>query len=214
MVGWFLRLVFWIFLIGYGTSGLAQNTRIVLSGTILHSKTRQPLPSITILKPSINRGTISDEAGKFKILVQPGDTLLIRALGFKSLHYVVHSQVQADVNVDILLEEGSYELPEVKVVGGLDYEKVNRVLRNMKKPAQPRVVVKPPEPKPLYPEKKFEPTAPTIENPASLLYDMLSKEGKEKRILQEMAEEKRMLEERKKQQAYDSLFKDRNVGFR
>jgi hypothetical protein len=134
------------------------------------------------------------------------------------VQYLVHQRAQSDLSIDILLEEGSLELPEVKVVGGLDYEKVNRALRNMKKPPPPKVAVKPPPPKPLYEEKKSEPVAPSIENPASLLYDMLSKEGKDKRKVAELQEEtaaqKKALEDKKKQQAYDSLFLNRNRDMR
>ena len=201
-----------------GNSGIYAQTSLKLTGTILHAQTRKPLEGITILKTNTGRGTISDAAGLFRLMVQPDDTLLIRAVGFQSQRYVVHTRAQTDFTVEILLQEGSLTLPEVKVVGGLDYEKVNRALRNMKKPPQPKVAVKPPAPEPLYEEKKTVPVAPTIENPASLLYDMLSKEGKDRRKLEEIQEEealkKKMQEERRKQQAYDSLFINRNRDMR
>ena len=212
----YLYSVSFIILMCCSTSAFSQ-TIVKLTGTIRHAQTRQLLPGVTILKFSTNRGTISDEKGQFRLLVIPGDTLLIRAVGFKPLQYLVHTRVRADLEADIFLEEGSLELPEVKVVGGLDYEKVNRALRNMKKPPAPKVAVKTPEPEPLFPEVKGVPNAPSIENPASLLYDMFSKEGKNRRQLEawlaEEAQKKKALQEKKKQQAYDSLFQDRNRGF-
>lgn len=216
MLARYFCFAFWLLVTLCGTGALAQTT-LKLTGTILHAQTRKPLPSITVLKTSTHRGTISDINGQFRIMVSPGDTLLIRAVGFKPLHYVVHSKAQNDLSEDILLEEGSLELPEVKIVGGLDYEKVNRALRNMKKPPPPKVALKPEDPKPLFPETKGVPPAPTLENPASLLYDALSKEGKDRRrleaMLEEAAQKKKALEEKKKRQAYDSLFQDRNKGF-
>lgn len=201
-----------------GSTSLFAQVNLRLTGTIRHARTKAPLQSITIIKTATSRGTISDAGGVFRINVQPGDTLLIRAVGFKTQRYVVHTRAQQDLTVDIFLEEGSLELPEVKVVGGLDYEKVNRALRNMKKPPAPKVAVKPPAPEPLYEEKKTVPVAPTLENPASLLYDMLSKEGKDKRkleeILAEEAAQKNSLAEKKKQAAYDSLFLNRNRDIR
>jgi len=90
-------------------------------------------------------------------------------------------------------------------------------LRNQKKPPAPKVAVKPPAPKPLYPEFKGVPITPTIANPISFLYDMFSTEGKDKRklaeILAEDAARRQAIEDKKKQQAYDSLFLDRNAGF-
>ncbi|MDB5263683.1 MAG: hypothetical protein JWQ14_2966 [Adhaeribacter sp.] len=201
-----------------GNPGLFAQSTLRLTGTIRHAQTKTPLESITVIKTATGRGTVSDAAGVFRILVQPGDTLVIRAVGFKTQRYVVHARAQNDLTVQILLEEGSLELPEVKVVGGLDYEKVNRALRNMKKPPAPKVAVKPPAPEPLYKDKKTVPVAPTLENPASLIYDALSKEGKDKRKLEELrAEEvarKEALEAIKKQRAYDSLFLNRNRDLR
>jgi hypothetical protein len=217
MINRLLRVFLLLFLLGSGT-GLYAQSPVKLTGTILHAQTRKPLESVTVLKTATGRGTISDASGIFRLMVQPNDTLLIRAVGFKSQRYVVHPRAQSDFAVQILLEEGSLELPEVKVVGGLDYEKVNRALRNMKKPPEPKVAVKPPAPEPLFEDKKTVPVAPTLENPASLLYDMLSKEGKDKRKLEEIqaeeAAKKRALAEKKKQQAYDSLFRNRNRDIR
>jgi hypothetical protein len=210
--------IFLFLLIFCGSTSLFAQSNLRLTGTVLHAKTKAPLEGITVIKTASGRGTVSDAAGVFRIMVTPGDTLLIRAVGFKSQRYVVHPRAQNDLTVQILLEEGSLELPEVKVVGGLDYEKVNRALRNMKKPPAPKVVVKPPAPKPLYKEKKTVPVAPTLENPASLIYDALSKEGKDKRKLEEiLAEEaarKKALEDKKKQEAYDSVFLNRNRDLR
>lgn len=217
MTGWYLRILFFLFLF-CGAPSLYAQTTFKLSGTVRHAQTKNPLESITILKKATGRGTITNAAGGFVILVQPSDTVIIRAVGFKTQQYLVHQRTQADLTIDIFLEEGSLELPEVKVVGGLDYEKVNRALRNMKKPPEPKVAVKPPPPKPLYEEKKWEDVPPSIENPASLLYDMLSKEGKDKRKVAELLEaeaaKKKALEDKKKQQAYDSLFLNRNRDMR
>jgi hypothetical protein len=184
MTNWLVRIFLFLAVWFSGFSLLAQTT-YKLTGTVRHAQTRQPLESVTVLKKANNRGTITNAAGAFAILVQPNDTVIIRAVGFKTEQYLVHPRTQSDLNIDILLEEGSLELPEVKVVGGLDYEKVNRALRNMKKAPPPKVAVKPPPPKPLYKEKKSEPVAPTLENPASLLYEQFSKEGKDRRKVAE-----------------------------
>jgi hypothetical protein len=214
-MGRYLCFFFWFFCIT-GTTGAQAQTNLKLSGTVVHAQTRQPLPSVTVIKVSTLRGTVTDVNGKFILYVQPGDTLLVRSVGFKPLFYLVHPSARADMSVDILLQEGSLELPEVKVVGGLDYEKVNRALRNMKKPPAPKVAVKPAPPKPIFEDKPpAPPPPPTLENPASLLYDLLSREGKDRRKLEARIEEeaakKRALEEARKQQAYDSLFLDRNI---
>jgi len=212
----YLRFLLFVFL-SYGSTGAFAQTNLKLTGTVLDAQSRQPLQSVTILKTQTRRGTITNAAGKFQLMVSPNDTLVIRSVGYKTQQYVVPAQAKSDLNVEILLKEGSQELPEVSVVGGLDYEKVNRALRNQKKPPAPKVAVKPPAPKPLYPEFKGVPIAPTIINPISFLYDMFSTEGKDKKklaeILAETAARRQAIEDKKKQQAYDSLFLDRNAGF-
>jgi hypothetical protein len=218
LMGRYLYFIFWVLCIASSTGARAQ-TNLKLSGTVLHAQTRQPLPSVTVIKVSTLRGTVTNEAGKFSLYVQPGDTLLVRSVGFIPLFYLVHPSAHTDLQVEILLKEGSLELPEVKIVGGLDYEKVNRALRNMKKAPPPKVGLRRPAPKPVFEEKAPAPAPPpTLENPASLLYDLLSREGKDRRKLEDRMEEeaakKRAVEAAKKQQAYDSLFLDRNRPIR
>jgi len=217
MIARYLRFLFLV-LLCYGSTGALAQTTFKLTGTVLNAKSSQPLESVTILKKQTRRGTVTNAAGKFQLMVTPNDTLVIRSVGFKTQLYVVHAQTKSNFNMVIHLEEGSQELPEVAVVGGLDYEKVNRALRNQKRPPEPKVAVKPPAPKPLYPEFKGVPITPSILNPISFLYDMFSVEGKDKRKLAEIlaaeAARRKALEEKKKQQAYDSLFLDRNEGIR
>ncbi|MGV3504561.1 MAG: carboxypeptidase-like regulatory domain-containing protein [Adhaeribacter sp.] len=209
-MGRYLFFFFWLICLSCPT-GVQAQSNLKLNGTVLNAKTRTPMASVTVLRVRNRLGTITNGLGKFTLYVQPGDTVLVRSVGFKPLFYLVHPNSKTDLTVDILLEEGALELPEVKVVGGLDYEKVNRALRNMKKPAEPRVAVRPPAPKPLFEDKApAPPPAPTLENPASLLYDLLSKEGKDRRKLEaRMAEEaarKKVLQDEKEKRAYDSLF--------
>ena len=210
-------LCFLFVCLSFSSSGAFAQINLKLSGTVINAKSRQPLESVTILKTKTRRGTITNVAGKFQLMVNPNDTLVIRSVGYKTQQYVVHPKAVADFNLVIQLEEGFQELPEVSIVGGLDYEKVNRALRNMKKPPEPKVALKPPAPQPLYPEFKGIPVSPGISSPISLLYDIFSTEGKDKRklaeILAEDAARRKALEEKKKQQAYDSLFLDRNKGF-
>lgn len=211
-------LCFLLLYLSFSSSGAFAQINLKLSGTVINAKSRQPLESVTILKIKTRRGTITNAAGKFQLMVNPNDTLIIRSVGYKLQQYVVQPSATDDFNLVIRLEEGFQELPEVSIVGGLDYEKVNKALRNMKKPPEPKVAVKTPAPQPLYPEFKGIPISPDIMSPISLLYDLFSTEGKDKRklaeILAEDAARRKALADKKKQQAYDSLFLDRNKGFR
>ena len=195
-----------------------QNTTIQINGTVISDSTKKPLANITVINKTLWRGTVTNESGQFRISVQPGDTLYFRSVGYKTKLYPIAATTPNETSIQVTLEEGNVMLQEIEVTIGPDYEKVNRYLRNQKKKPAPRDVVKPPAPKPLYEEKVFTPPPATVANPISFIYDQLSKDGRNRRKLAELQEQEaaaaKFKRDRAAQQKYDSLFLDRNKGFK
>ncbi|MDQ3291122.1 MAG: carboxypeptidase-like regulatory domain-containing protein [Bacteroidota bacterium] len=195
-----------------------QSTTIQINGKVVAATTKEPLANITVISKRLWRGTVTNEVGQFRITTSPGDTLYFRSIGYKTKMYPITSSTPDETTITINLEEGNVMLQEIEVTIGPDYEKVNRYLRNQKKKPEPRPVVKPAPPKPLYEEKEFTPPPSTVANPISFIYDQLSKEGRDRRKLQAILDEKAAAEKLKREQAaqqkYDSLFLDRNKDFR
>jgi hypothetical protein len=96
-------------------SSLAQENRIVIEGTIHDSKTRAPLSSASVVAPSRELEVISNEEGKFRIII-PGDaandSLTVSHVGYKTL-----KKKLSDLKSPVLLtlEDYSIELRTVTV---------------------------------------------------------------------------------------------------
>ncbi|MDX5438111.1 MAG: carboxypeptidase-like regulatory domain-containing protein [Pontibacter sp.] len=184
---------------------------IRISGTVLQPDKATPIPGATIVKINTNMGVVSDEAGKFKIDVDQSDTLMIRALGFKPLLYLPKALPVSELRVNIVLQEDSVMLGEVEVTSRPSKEMIDRALRNMKREQSsqtqnPKYIpgLEPPPPPPA--------PAPTILNPFGLMYDMFSREGKQKRQLLEYLLKQTIERKKKEQEEYNKYFKD-NTGY-
>ncbi len=201
-----------------GRAWAQQSPDIHINGTVIDAGTKKPLANITVISKRLWRGTVTNETGQFRITTQLGDTIYFRSVGYKTKLYPITNNTPDETTIQISLEEGNVMLEEIEVTIGPDYEKVNRYLRNQKKKPEPRAVVKPAPPKPLYEEKVFTPPPASVANPISFIYDQLSKEGRDRRKLQAILDEKAAIEKLKREQAarqkYDSLFLDRNQGYR
>ncbi|WP_439880288.1 carboxypeptidase-like regulatory domain-containing protein [Pontibacter sp. MBLB2868] len=197
-------------LIAFAFQAQAQKT-IRISGTVLQPDKTTPIPGASIIKVNSQMGVISDEKGKFLIDIALEDTLLIRAIGFKSLLYLPKQLPVSEIRVNIVLQEDSVMLGEVEITSRPSPEMIQRALRNMKRD-QTSQVKKPGYIPGLEPPPPAAPAAPTIMSPASLLYDMLSREGKEKKKLQELLLLQEIEQMRKEKEEYNKFFKD-NTGY-
>ncbi|WP_245842369.1 carboxypeptidase-like regulatory domain-containing protein [Pontibacter ummariensis] len=184
---------------------------IRISGTVLQPDKKTPIPGASIVKINSNMGVISDEQGKFLIDVAQKDTLMVRAIGYKPLLYLPKQLPVSELRVNIVLQEDSVMLGEVEVTSRPSPEMIGRALRNMKREQSSQVKnpgyipgSEPPPPPPA--------PAPTIASPIGLMYDMFSKEGKEKKKLQELLLLEEAEKRRKEREEYNKFFKD-NTGY-
>ena len=184
---------------------------IRLSGTVLQPDKSTPVPGATVIKVSTGLGVISDEQGQFKIDVAQDDTLLLRAVGYKPLLYLPNKLPVSELRVNIVMQEDSVLLGEVEVTSRPSQEMIDRALRNMKREKSSQAKrpgyipgLEPPPPPPA--------PAPTIASPIGLMYDMFSKEGKERRKVEELKRQQEMQEKLKEEDDYNRFFKD-NSGY-
>ncbi|GAB3536955.1 hypothetical protein GCM10027443_28590 [Pontibacter brevis] len=173
---------------------------------------KTPIPGATIVKVNTNLGVLSDEKGEFKIDIDQRDTLIIRAVGFKPLLYLPNKLPVSELRVNIVMQEDSIMLGEVEVTSRPSQEMIDRALRNMKRQQVSQTKrpghipgLEPPPPPPA--------PAPTIASPIGLMYDMFSKEGKERRKLEELKQREELERRRKEEEEYNRFFKD-NRGYK
>ncbi|MCK7537612.1 MAG: hypothetical protein MZV63_44990 [Marinilabiliales bacterium] len=131
-------------------------------------------------------GIASDTLGNFKIWVRNNDVLNISAIGFEHLEYEVKS-VNSDSLIKIVLQRKYYEIPEVTISYFGTYKDFEFKVMNLKLENDNKIneLVLKELPK-LENPKPYE---PTFGSPISLLYDLLSHEGKSRRKYLEIKEE-------------------------
>ena len=200
-----------------GGSAHAQTPQVRVSGSVLAADTRQPVPGATVQVQRTRRGVMSSAAGEFLIDALPTDTILFRALGFKMQRLSLGGMGLSQFVVRIQMVRDSVRLGEVQVTSDRpDRAIINRALRNMKRPVPPVVsgVKRPPKPKPLFAVDSTAPKAPipTIASPVSLLYDQFSREGKQRRKMEQIEAEIRAEKARKARAEYNKSFID-NRGY-
>ena len=196
----------------------AQGTGTVrVSGSVSEARSRVPIPGATVQVLRTRRGVVTSPSGDFSLDVASTDTVLFRALGYKPQQMPLGGTGLTQLVVRIQLVRDSVRLGEVQVVSDRpDRAIINRALRNMKRPAAPVVsgAKRPPKPKPLFAVDSTAPKnpVPTIASPVSLLYDQFSREGKQRRKMEEIEAELKAEKARKVRAQYNKAFRD-NRGY-
>jgi iron complex outermembrane receptor protein len=88
-----------------------------LTGTVIDSKTQEPLPAATIYFPEIKTGALTDEQGKFNIQNLPTSRLTIQVslIGYQAISRVIDLKNTDTTNFE--LNESVTEISEVVITG-------------------------------------------------------------------------------------------------
>ena len=205
---------------GLGLAGAAQAqapTTVRVSGSVAAADTRQPVPGATVQVQRTRRGTVTTATGDFGLDALPTDTILFRALGYKVQQLPLGGIGLSQLVVRIQLVRDSVRLAEVQVTADRpDRAIINRALRNIKRPVPPVTsgAKRPPRPKPLFAVDSTAPKkpVPTIQSPVSLIYDQFSREGKQRRKMEEIEARLKAEKARKAREQYNKAFRD-NRGY-
>lgn len=94
-----------------GKAAVVQLSGIVASGDSLYG-----VPGVTVYVPKAGRGTVTNEYGYFSMPVLAGDSVVIRALGYKHLAVMIPRDYnKQSYSVVLELKEDATLLPEVRV---------------------------------------------------------------------------------------------------
>lgn len=139
-----------------------------ITGNIIDSDTKKPVPFANITHLASNKGVISDQNGHFEIEASIYDTIIVSSMGYHKMQYVIKSYEP----LKIVLPPQSYFLGEVKI---LSEEEVPITYKSV-----------------VFPEGDPGIGA-AIVSPLSYWYYKLSKEEKSKRQVRNLMDyEKRM----------------------
>jgi len=156
----------------------AQNNSggyLLLSGEVV-SPANTPIDGVHILNTNNNNLAITDNTGFFSLTMHETHVLRISAVGFKTYYYSVKKYNKENLSyVKITLQTVTIGLKNIDIIAK-EEPRAEYLFR----------------PKPLPSPFSFgyqgvqHKVKPTVMNPISMLYDWLSKEGKQNRKLEEL----------------------------
>ena len=191
--------------------------QVRVSGTVSDARTGRPLPGAAVRRLHTQRGVVTNAEGDFLLPANATDTLFFQALGYKPQRLPLRGTTLAQLVVQVRLVRDSVRLGEVRVTADrADRSSIDRALRNMKRPAAPVVhgAHRPPAPKPVFAVDSTPPSLPkpTLGSPVSLVYEKLSREGKERAKLKKLKAQDAREKAHQRQLQYNKAFKD-NRGY-
>jgi hypothetical protein len=226
-VSFFFQRSFLLICLLLVAAGAAQQARaqagspsptVRISGRVSAADSKQPIPGATVQLRRTRQGVAAGAEGDFFIVALPTDTLVFRAVGYKQHRLALAGTTISQLVVQIRLVRDSIQLGEVRVTADRpDRAIINRALRNIKRPAPPVVKVpkRAPKPKPLF---AVDSTAPKAEAPTisgsnvDWLYDQFSRQGKERRKVEELKARDAAEKARLRRAQYNKAFRD-NRGY-
>jgi hypothetical protein len=154
---------------------------IVLEGQVLSGDSLLPIKNTHIISKNNHWGSISNDNGKFKMYVNPYDSVLFTSIGFGSRVLYIDDSVMSQINEDfpILMEKDTIMINEILIRAFYDYETFKQIVVGM-------------EPLNLdqfYPdwegtELLYRPAVPTgFKGPTQMLYDLLNRDARLQRQL-------------------------------
>jgi len=131
----------------------AQSQSVRVSGSVSEAGTGRSISGAAVFVQGSGRGTMANEEGDFRIDVGNQDTLVFRAVGFKTRRVPMGGTGLSQLVIQVAMMRDSIRLGEVRVTEGRpDRATINRALRNIKRPntAPASAVKRPPAPRGLW----------------------------------------------------------------
>ncbi len=113
----------------------AQEKKLIqLSGRIIN-ELLEPMPFSHVLILNSYRGTISNNDGRYSLVVEEGDTVLFSAVGYKRKYYKIsRSLPDRFLHLDVMLEIDTFMIEAVEIYPWKSYEEFKEAFVNLKLP--------------------------------------------------------------------------------
>ena len=163
-----------------------SDSHITVLGNLYNAKTFEPVEFAHVINTRNYNATISDSLGNFKIRIRKTDTLMITSIGYETKKISYARKQQNIIFESIPMEEKLYKIKRVEVTPWGTYRELkNRFLSldtvNPRKDVHPLIW----RDLPRKPDSIIN-KEPDLTSPISLIYYMLSPEGKSIRKLKEL----------------------------
>lgn len=184
-----------LFLLFYGENADAQfvkmSDRVIVAGYVFEESNGLPLPYVNVYIKKSRTGTITDTAGYFLLSAKVNDTLTFSSLGYDRKYVVLTDSATDNMKpLIVFLDTKIYEINSVDIIALKRYKQLEYEITNMKLPDDDYTYAArnfPFRPADIdYYSRVNAPGFGLVFSPITALYDMFSKEGKEKRKLEEI----------------------------
>ncbi len=158
---------------------------IKISGAVIDKESKSPVPYVHIYTKNSSQGTTTDERGHFAIIIDRSDTLIFSSVGFDKYRLHLKSDDARSVyHVIIEMNSKTYELEPVVVNAFMSFDEFKKEVLDLHMPAEknefslniPKGYTLPPE---NGDGSMLNPSV-RLKGPVSALYDLFSKEGKQR----------------------------------
>lgn len=181
------------FLGGSASDSTIQDSPVLVQGYVVHDRDSVPIIGAHVVNRNNNRITNTGQTGSFSILAKAGDSIFITAIGYELSRSAWNG---GDGFMIVPLSPRKYQIDEVAVYPFPTPAHFKRAFIDLDLPGE--VDKEPDAPAMRKTEVMSAPSGGfgiTIPGPISGLYNLMSKEGKERRKLQKAMEEMRYSEE-------------------
>lgn len=115
---WLVLIIIVISVLGASLTTKAQsNKRVIqLSGVVMGNDSVSFLPGVHIYVPKAGRGTTTNGVGFFSMPVLIGDSVIISAIGYQRVHYIIPKNSNEYQTIIITLVEDVTFLKEIEIV--------------------------------------------------------------------------------------------------
>jgi len=165
----------------------AQET-VRLAGTVIDSQSEEPVPFVHIYTTSFRKGTISDTLGQFTLSFGTPDTLVLSSVGYETKRIAFPADDKGGFRkLRIELRPKTYALDPVQVTAVPSIEQFKQDVLNLQVEENEGFKLNIPKGARLPPEGPDDVNLnPSIGVAGAIggLYDMFSREGKEKKKLE------------------------------
>ena len=197
----FLKILIVLFLLGTGFRSFSQFLKIsdyvIIAGYVHDKQSMEPIPYVNIFVKQTRRGTITNADGYFLLKARLNDSVVYSSVAHKREYTLITDSI-AEINeaLVVFLEPRQYEIGSIDIIALRRYQQIKYEITNMK----------PIDDAFSYSKRNFplrpgdidfiplsEISGPGISfSPISALYDAFSKEGKERRKLEELMQKDKL----------------------
>src|SRR4051812_44265234 len=106
LIGLLRRAVPALLLLGLARLGVQAQTGVPVRvrGLVLAAEDHRPIPGAGVFVAKTGTGTAADVLGSFQLTIQRSDTLMVRAVGFRTRRFTLKPNAPAEIAIEVLLE--------------------------------------------------------------------------------------------------------------